>query len=185
MKIILFLLLLSLSISIFSQKTPTDKEAPVIELTNKSTRTKERKDEIPQKNQKSNTYSGVSHFPNSIYIGELGNKFSNDKNRNRIIDTIDNFLKSLSKKSGYPELISQEFGFLFNEVYLELFSDDLISWLIGYPEIEENISITEVELHFRSILYTGFIYLDKNSEFVVDLQLDIEEEIVFDPSSPY
>lgn len=175
MKKYFFLLLFCLPLSLFSQKEG------VIELSNK----KPEKQSNQQKEKKSTTQTGVPLFPKSIYIGELGNSYSDDINRNRAVSLVDRFLQSVSDNTEYSSLISNEFLFVFEEVYNKTFESTLISWLIGYPQKEGEIYSIEIELHFRNSLYTGYVYLDNGAEFIVDLQLDIEEEIQFDPSTPY
>lgn len=175
--------LLFLSFTLYS-------EDGLIGLSNKTTKSK---NEVVEKvqNKNSRISEDVIHdnpvIPKSFYIGELGDFYSIDINRNSMLKQVDIFITSIKNGTELKRL-DPEFSFIFNSVYKDTLlksRKDLTTWNLGYVSIEGDRAWLNIELHFREKMSIGVIYLEKRSEwFVTDLQLQDQEEEFFDPSSP-
>lgn len=127
-------------------------------------------------------------LPKSIYIGELGDFESSDINRTQLLKSINIFLTDIKDKNN-SNLLEPSFNFIFNKVYGDSLMGEgvnLIRWNLGYAELFSNIASMQLELYFRDKFYVGSIYLEHDEKWLVnDLQIEVQEKKVFDPSSPY
>ncbi len=125
-------------------------------------------------------------IPKSFYIEELGDKHSFDLNRNELLNTVDSFFIDIKRKRS-SELLNTDFKFIFETVFEKLFNDEdnrLDRWLMGYPVIDDNYADLKIELYFKKDIYIGYVYLVKDDTWLVsDLQIDLQERGIFDPSS--
>lgn len=123
--------------------------------------------------------------PDSFYIKDLGDFYSFDINRNRILTIVDEFLGSITKGEDIKHL-NRNFSFIFMKVYRDKLNEgELTHWFTGVPVVNGGRSSAKVELHYREKLLTGVVYLERVDTWeITDLQIEEREKGFFDPSSP-
>ncbi len=144
-------------------------------------------DELPLRDYKV-TGRGKIVIPNGFYINELGDFNSQDIERNKLLLKVDDFCKNL-KNHIISDIIDPDFLFVFEKVFDNDLLDssiEIVKWNLGYPFIQDDTAEVEVEIYLKDKLFKGIIYLENDSDWLIsDMQVEVEEKISFDPSSPY
>lgn len=124
-------------------------------------------------------------LPKSIYIGELGDNNSFNKNNNALLNIANIFIESI-KNNKKIESLDSRFEFVFYKVHKDLIQNgkNITFWSIGQPQIYQDRAQLQIELHFREKIITGILYLEYSESWLIyDLQINDQEKRFFDPSS--